>query len=167
MHQGRSCSCRRWGKVWLTSKGLKLCKPAACMCPSYRSIIEHFLHKGVHMGQWCYAWINMHSGCYIHLPYAKVEVNIKLYACVKIHSTLWRTSNCWKWLTSATNHSFSVLHACGLLTTPTPLAWHCADATAHARAQRSSSPVLHVLPVNVAGGIVCNMLYVCMYVSVA
>ena len=31
------------------------------------------------------------------------------------------------------NHAFSVQHACGLSTTPTPLA--CAGVTAHARAQ--------------------------------
>ena len=35
-----------------------------------------------------------------------------------------------KWLTSATNRAFCVLHACGLPTTPTLLA--CGDATAHA-----------------------------------
>ena len=36
-------------------------------------------------------------------------------------------------LTSATNRAFSVQHACGLSTTPTPLA--SADATAHAHDQ--------------------------------
>ena len=35
-----------------------------------------------------------------------------------------------KWLTSATNRAFCVLHAYGLLTTPTRLA--CGDVTAHA-----------------------------------
>ena len=35
------------------------------------------------------------------------------------------TSNCWTWLTSATNRAFSVQHACGLPATPTP----CADVT--------------------------------------
>ena len=68
-------------KVWPTGKGSKLHKPAACAL--HRSIVEHFLHKGVHVGQWCYAWINPHSRCYMHLAYAKVVVNIKPYACVK------------------------------------------------------------------------------------
>ena len=44
-----------------------------------------------------------------------------------------RASNCSKRLSSATNHVFSVQHACGLSTTPTLLAQ--ADATAHAQAQ--------------------------------
>ena len=32
------------------------------------------------------------------------------------------TSNCRTWLTRATNHAFSVQHACGLPTAPTPCA---------------------------------------------
>ena len=43
-----------------------------------------------------------------------------------------RASYCSKRLTSATNRTFSVQHACGLSTTPT-LSMH-ADATAHAQA---------------------------------
>ena len=48
---------------------------------------------------------------------------------------LWKTgfyiyaSNCWTWLTSATNCEFSVHHACGLPTTPTLLVCARADAT--------------------------------------
>ena len=44
-----------------------------------------------------------------------------------------RPSNCSKRITSTTNCTFSVQHACGLSTTPMLLA--CADATAHAQAQ--------------------------------
>ena len=43
-------------------------------------------------------------------------------------------SSCSNRFTSTTNRAFSVQHACGLLTTPTPLAY--ADANAHAQAQR-------------------------------
>ena len=52
---------------------------------------------------------------------------------ITVKSWFLYASNYLKWLTSATNHAFSVQHACGLSTTPTRLA--CADATVHAQAQ--------------------------------
>ena len=51
-------------------------------------------------------------------------------------------------LTSATNRAFSVLHACGLPTTPPPMA--CGDVTAHARSQCHKKEHLHVVQPSVA-----------------